>query len=49
MYPDPVAGLCGYSAILLALLHRDRTGFGQYIDLSMQEANFTFIGDVWLE
>lgn len=49
MYPDPVAGLCGYSAILLALLHRDRTGEGQYIDLSMQEANFTFIGDAFLE
>ena len=49
MYPDPVAGLCGFSAIALALLHRDRTGEGQYIDLSMQEANFTFIGDAWLE
>ncbi|MCB1692310.1 MAG: CoA transferase, partial [Pseudomonadales bacterium] len=49
MYPDPVAGLCGFSAILLALLHRDRTGEGQYIDLSMQEANFTFIGDAFLE
>jgi len=49
MYPDPVAGLCGLSALLLALLHRDRTGEGQYIDLSMQEANFTFIGDAWLE
>ncbi len=49
MYPDPVAGLCGFSAIVLALLHRDRTGEGQYIDFSMQEANFTFIGDAWLE
>ena len=49
MYPDPVAGLCGFCAIALALLHRDRTGAGQYIDLSMQEANFTFIGDAWLE
>ncbi len=49
MYPDPVAGLCGFSAIALALLHRDRTGAGQFIDLSMQEANFTFIGDAWLE
>lgn len=49
MYPDPVAGLCGLSAILIALLHRDRTGEGQYIDLSMQEANFTFIGDAFLE
>lgn len=49
MYPDPVAGLCGFAAIALALLHRDRTGDGQYIDLSMQEANFVFIGDAWLE
>lgn len=49
MYPDPVAGLCGFSAIAMALLHRDRTGDGQYVDLSMQEANFTFIGDAWLE
>lgn len=49
MYPDPVAGLCGFTALALALLHRDRTGEGQYIDLSMQEANFSFIGDAWLE
>ena len=49
MYPDPVAGLCGFAAIALALLERDRCGEGQFIDLSMQEANFTFIGDVWLE
>jgi crotonobetainyl-CoA:carnitine CoA-transferase CaiB-like acyl-CoA transferase len=41
--------LCGFAAIALALLHRDRTGEGQFIDLSMQEANFTFIGDAWLE
>jgi crotonobetainyl-CoA:carnitine CoA-transferase CaiB-like acyl-CoA transferase len=49
MYPDPVAGLCGFAAITLALLHRDRTGEGQFIDLSMQEASFTFVGDAWLE
>ena len=49
MYPDPVAGICGFAAIVTALLHRDRTGEGQFIDLSMQEANFTFIGDAWLE
>ena len=49
MYPDPVAGMYGFGAIATALLHRDRTGAGQYIDLSMQEANFTFIGDAWLE
>ena len=49
MYPDPVAGLYGFGAIATALLHRDRTGLGQYIDLSMQEANFTCIGDAWME
>ena len=49
MYPDAVAGLYGCSAILTALLHRNRTGEGQYIDLSMQEANLTFIGDAAIE
>lgn len=49
MYPDAVAGMYGCSAIVAALFHRNRTGEGQYIDLSMQEANLTFIGDAALE
>lgn len=49
MYPDAVAGLYGFAALALALYHRDRTGAGQYIDLSMQEACFSFIGERWLE
>jgi crotonobetainyl-CoA:carnitine CoA-transferase CaiB-like acyl-CoA transferase len=49
MYPDPVAGYYGAAAALLALRHRDRTGEGQYIDLSMQEANMTFVADALLE
>jgi|TARA_B100000315_G_scaffold254215_3_gene294780 crotonobetainyl-CoA:carnitine CoA-transferase CaiB-like acyl-CoA transferase len=49
MYPDAVAGLHGFAALTTALMHRQRTGKGQFIDLSMQEANFTFIGDAWLE
>ncbi len=49
MYPDAVAGLYGFAAIVTALHHRDRTGEGQYIDLSMQEANLAHVGDAALE
>ncbi|ETX06132.1 MAG: hypothetical protein ETSY2_18995 [Candidatus Entotheonella gemina] len=49
MYPDAVAGLYGFGALATALYHRERTGEGQFIDLSMQEANFTFVGDAWIE
>lgn len=48
MYPDPVAGLYGFGAVVTALAHRSRTGEGQYVDLSMQEACATFIGDEWM-
>jgi len=34
---------------MTALHHRDRTGEGQYIDLSMQEANLAHVGDAALE
>jgi len=36
-YADPVAGVFGAFSIISALLHRDRTGQGQHIDLSMWE------------
>ncbi|HEY7295706.1 MAG TPA: CoA transferase [Dehalococcoidia bacterium] len=49
MYPDPVAGYFGAAAVLLALHERERTGEGQYIDLSMQETSMTFIADALLE
>ena len=49
MYPDAVAGLYGFAAIVTALHHRDRTGEGQYIDFSMQEANLAHVGDAALE
>ena len=48
MYPDPVAGLYGAGALVTALVHRRRTGAGQYVDLSMQEACATYLGDEWM-
>ncbi len=35
---DPYSGLHGAAALVAALIHRDRTGEGQIIDVSMQEA-----------
>jgi len=49
MLPDPVGGYYGFAAVVTALRHRERTGEGQHIDLSMQEANHTLIGDASLE
>jgi crotonobetainyl-CoA:carnitine CoA-transferase CaiB-like acyl-CoA transferase len=48
MYPDPVAGLYGFGAVITALAHRRRTGEGQHVDLAMQEACVTFVGDEWM-
>jgi crotonobetainyl-CoA:carnitine CoA-transferase CaiB-like acyl-CoA transferase len=49
MYPDAIAGLNACAAIITALRHRDRTGQGQFIDLSMQEASLAWVGDAFLE
>lgn len=35
---DPVGGLYGCAALVTALVHRQRTGQGQYVNLSMVEA-----------
>jgi crotonobetainyl-CoA:carnitine CoA-transferase CaiB-like acyl-CoA transferase len=43
-YADIVAGLYGAFAVLAALEYRDRTGQGQYIDLSEYEALCTLMG-----
>jgi crotonobetainyl-CoA:carnitine CoA-transferase CaiB-like acyl-CoA transferase len=37
-YADPTTGIFGTYLIIAALIHRDRTGVGQHIDLSMLEA-----------
>lgn len=49
MYPDPVAGCYAAAAALLAIRHRDRTGEGQHVDLSMQETSMTFIADALVD
>jgi crotonobetainyl-CoA:carnitine CoA-transferase CaiB-like acyl-CoA transferase len=46
---DPVAGLAAVGALLLALRHRARTGRGQYIDMSQQEAAIPFSGASLME
>lgn len=48
-YGDPTAGLHGAVAVLAALLHRERTGAGQYIDLSQQETSIAVLAEGILE
>jgi crotonobetainyl-CoA:carnitine CoA-transferase CaiB-like acyl-CoA transferase len=44
-YGDPTGGLHGAVAVLAALLHRARTGAGQYIDLSQWETTMSVLPD----
>lgn len=44
-YGDPNGGLHGAFALLAALMHRARTGEGQYIDLSQLETSVAVIGE----
>ena len=48
-FPDPLAAMTATTAILAALEHRARTGEGQHIDVSMQEATLALVGDAALE
>ena len=48
-YGDPVAGIHAMGYIMTALLHRNRTGRGSYIDLSQREAAICWLGDEVVE
>ncbi len=47
-YLDPIAGYNAAAAILTALVHRQATGQGQYIEMSQVEAAMPFIGELIL-
>lgn len=46
---DPYNGIMGAFAILAALHHRDRTGKGQHIDYSQQEAVMQMVGPAFMD
>ena len=48
-FPDPYNGILGAFAILVALQHRDRTGKGQHIDYSQQEAMMQMTGPAFMD
>ena len=48
-YADSMAGLYAALAVLAALEYRDRTGQGQYIDISEYEAICTLMGPILLD
>lgn len=48
-YPDVLSALHGLVAVMCALLHRLRTGRGQYINLSQYEATVAAVGHVLME
>jgi benzylsuccinate CoA-transferase BbsF subunit len=47
-YGDPTAGLQGAIAVLSALIHRRRTGEGQFIDLSQWESTMALLPEALL-
>ena len=48
-YADPIVGMQAAAAVLAALVHRRRTGAGQFIDLSMRETTVSLIGEQILD
>lgn len=47
-YADPTSGILGAHAVLAALAHRERTGRGQWIEMSLNEVGATFCTEALL-
>lgn len=48
-YADVVASMCGLFSVLAAIRHRNRTGEGQYIDLSQGESVMPSMGEAFMD
>lgn len=48
-FSDPFAGIFGAFAILTALHHRDKSGTGQHVDFSQQEAIMQMVGPAFMD
>jgi benzylsuccinate CoA-transferase BbsF subunit len=48
-FSDPYNGILGAFAVIAALHHRDRTGQGQHIDYSQQEAVMHMVGPAYMD
>jgi len=48
-YGDPIAGIGAASAAITALIQRQRTGKGQYVDLAQREVMTAQIGETFLD
>jgi crotonobetainyl-CoA:carnitine CoA-transferase CaiB-like acyl-CoA transferase len=48
-FSDPYNGIMGAYAVLVALRHRDRSGVGQHIDYSQQEAVMQMVGPAFMD
>jgi len=48
-FSDPYNGIMGAYAVVAALHHRDRTGRGQHVDYSQQEAVMQMVGPAFMD